>query len=99
LDYIRQHLSMPDVLRLLNYWNRHPPVHVLLAAWLVPRPELDLPPPTAEPDSLTPFVGAPEKPPAHIRELVDWAEQKKRSGDRVIEKRPTHCSSPDIEDS
>jgi hypothetical protein len=72
---------MPDVLRLLSYWNRHPPVHVLLAAWLVPRTDADPHPLATEPDSLAPFLGTPEKPPTHIRELVDWAEQTKTSGD------------------
>jgi hypothetical protein len=77
LDYIRRQLTMQDVIRLMSYWSKHPPLHILLAAWLDPANTNNLQQPVTEPNSLQPFLGSPEKPPAHIRDLVEWTERTK----------------------
>jgi hypothetical protein len=79
---------MPDVIRLLRYWSKHPPSHILMAAWLgVGNTDASCRPVT-ESNALTPFLGPPEKPPVHIRDLVEWTELTKNriesSGDPVI---------------
>lgn len=42
-DYISEHVDLPRLAALNDYWSAHPPVHVLVAAYLgvgeQPKPE------------------------------------------------------------
>ena len=33
-DYIEDNLTLPRVYALMNYWGKHPPLHVMVAAYL-----------------------------------------------------------------
>ena len=33
-DYIGQNLTLPRVYALMEYWRKHPPTHILVAAYL-----------------------------------------------------------------
>jgi hypothetical protein len=66
-------------MRLSGYWQEHPPLHILLAGYLGYKPgqrpqELS----GEEIGQLSAWFGAPQKPPAHVAELVRWAEEMKQ---------------------
>jgi hypothetical protein len=66
---------MPEVMRLCNYWREHPPLHILLAAWLGYDPKSEL---TSEQvGELASYLGPTQKPPGYISDLMGWAEKMK----------------------
>jgi hypothetical protein len=71
-------ILMPEVWELFEYWEQWPPEHVLLNGFTgYEAPEK---PVKADPESakqLTQYLGATIKAPAHITEMVKWAEEMK----------------------
>ena len=39
LDYISRRVTMSQYNRLARYWSKHPPLHVMVAAYLGVKPE------------------------------------------------------------
>jgi hypothetical protein len=80
-------MALPDVWELFEHWTEWPPEHVLLRGFTgyeapprVTSPVRKIDPETTK--GLNKFLGsglvAGEKPPAHIYELVKWAEQMQK---------------------
>ncbi len=40
-EYIDQFMTLPRVMEIQNYWRKHPPVHVMIAAYLGIKPEAE----------------------------------------------------------
>jgi hypothetical protein len=66
---------MPEVVRLCSYWREHPPLHLLVAAWLGHTAKDELSPEQAA--ELALYLGPPERIPPYISELMGWAKQIK----------------------
>jgi hypothetical protein len=66
---------MPDVARLMEYWREHPPVHIMVAAWLGVKPDrVARASPISVPLELTALLGRPQRPTKEVSDLVKWAE-------------------------
>lgn len=33
-DYVEQHIDLPRLAAMNRYWDKHPPVHIMVAAYL-----------------------------------------------------------------
>ena len=40
MDYVDQHMDIPRLVAMGNYWQKHPPVHLMVAAYLGIKPEV-----------------------------------------------------------
>jgi len=75
-------MPLPDVWEMFEHWNEWPPEHVLLRGFTQYQPP-ERTPEALDPEAakgLTKYLGAglaAAKPPAHITEMVKWAEQMK----------------------
>ena len=80
-------ILLPDVWELFEHWSQWPPEFVLLRGFVgyePPKPASRAAPEAAK--GLTKYLGAAAKPPAHITEMVQWAEQmRERLGVKVGE--------------
>jgi hypothetical protein len=70
-------MLMPDVWEIFEQWDEWPPEHVLLhgfVGWKAPEKATTSPEAVAD---LAKHLGAPQKAPAYVLELVRMAEQMK----------------------
>jgi hypothetical protein len=70
-------LPLTDVWELFEYWATYPPAHFLLRIMAGYKPaETSASSPDADVGELAPLLGAAQKPPEYITEMVKWAEEQ-----------------------
>ena len=70
---------LPDAWELFEFWNEWPPAHVLLRSFTGYKPQNKAPREleTSEVSELSALLGPAQQAPAHVADMVRWAETMK----------------------